>query len=113
LLFDNETAVAFFDAFPVTNGHALVVPKRHVESLYALPPEEQQAVWALVREARSRLALELRPDGFNIGVNDGTAAGQTIMHAHVHVIPRRNGDVPDPRGGIRWIMGERARYWSI
>ena len=66
----------------------------------------------LVSEVRQQLADELNPDGFNIGLNDGEAAGQTVMHAHIHVIPRWNGDVPDPRGGVRWIIPDKARYWG-
>ena len=108
----NEVAAAFPDAFPVTEGHMLVIPKRHVVSLFELPEEEQASLWKLVTMVRTKLQDELKPDGFNIGVNDGSAAGQTVMHAHVHVIPRRKGDVPDPRGGIRWIVPGKARYWA-
>jgi diadenosine tetraphosphate (Ap4A) HIT family hydrolase len=109
---ESELAVALLDGFPVTQGHTLVIPKRHVASLFELSDEEQAAVWRLVAEVRASLIAELRPDGFNVGLNDGSAAGQTVMHAHVHVIPRRKGDVADPRGGIRWIMPDRARYWD-
>jgi len=105
-------AVAFLDGFPVTPGHTLVVPKRHVASLFDLPDEEQAAVWNLVAQVRAMLMAEQKPDGFNVGINDGTAAGQTVMHAHVHVIPRREGDVTDARGGVRWIMPSKAKYWD-
>jgi diadenosine tetraphosphate (Ap4A) HIT family hydrolase len=108
---ENDSAVAFPDAFPVTEGHILVVPKRHVASLFDLSEEDQAALWRLVALVRGKLAAELKPDGFNVGVNDGPAAGQTVLHAHVHVIPRRKGDVADPRGGVRWIMPAKARYW--
>src|SRR5690242_6856241 len=107
---ENDCAVAFFDAFPVADGHTLVVPKRHVASLFDLPEGEQAAIWSLVALVRSRLMAEIRPDGFNVGVNDGPAAGQTVMHAHVHVIPRRTGDVADPRGGVRWVIPAKAPY---
>jgi diadenosine tetraphosphate (Ap4A) HIT family hydrolase len=109
---ESEFAVAFLDGFPVTPGHTLVVPKRHVASLFELPDQEQAAVWMLVTQVRALLMADLRPDGFNIGVNDGTAAGQTVMHAHVHVIPRRHGDVADPRGGVRWVVPDKAAYWA-
>jgi diadenosine tetraphosphate (Ap4A) HIT family hydrolase len=109
---ENYFAAAILDAFPVSKGHTLVVPKRHVSSLFELPEEELAAVWQLVAVVRKKLLAELRPDGFNIGINDGTAAGQTVMHAHIHVIPRRKGDVADPRGGIRWIIADKARYWT-
>jgi diadenosine tetraphosphate (Ap4A) HIT family hydrolase len=109
---ENDCAVAFPDAFPVTEGHTLVIPKRHVASLFDLPDEEQTAVWRLVAQVRGNLESVLRPDGFTVGVNDGPAAGQTVLHAHVHVIPRRKGDVADPRGGIRWVLPAKARYWD-
>ena len=76
-----------------------------------LSEEEQAALWRLVALARAKLASELKPDGFNVGVNDGPVAGQTVLHAHVHIIPRRAGDVVDPRGGIRWILPNKAKYW--
>jgi diadenosine tetraphosphate (Ap4A) HIT family hydrolase len=98
------------DAFPVAEGHTLVVPKRHVASLFDLPEEDQAALWRLVALVRGKLASELRPDGFNVGVNGGPAAGQTVLHAHVHVIPSRAGDVSDPRGGVRWVLPAKARY---
>ena len=103
---------AFPDAYPVTEGHTLVVPVRHVESVFELPAEELADLWRLVAEVRLELSASYRPDGFTIGVNDGAAAGQTIPHAHVHVIPRRRGDVPDPRGGLRWVIPDRAPYWE-
>jgi diadenosine tetraphosphate (Ap4A) HIT family hydrolase len=108
----SKVAVAFLDGFPVTQGHTLVIPKRHAVSLFELPDNEQAEVWKLVAQVRASLLAELRPDGFNIGLNDGTAAGQTVTHAHVHVIPRRHGDVPDPRGGVRWVVPAKAAYWA-
>ena len=107
-----QFAVAFSDAFPVATGHTLVIPKRHVAGLFELPEVEQAAVWRLVAQVRALLDAESGPDGFNVGLNDGRAAGQTVMHAHVHVIPRRRGDVPDPRGGVRWVVPEKAAYWA-
>ena len=109
---DNDSAVAFIDAFPVTEGHTLIVPKRHVVSLFDLSEAELSEVWKLVSLVRGKLMGELKTDGFNIGVNDGPAAGQTVMHAHVHVIPRRKNDVADSRGGIRWVMPNKAAYWA-
>jgi diadenosine tetraphosphate (Ap4A) HIT family hydrolase len=104
--------VAFLDGFPLTPGHTLVIPKQHVASLFDLPEEQQASIWLLVAQVRETLNAEYHPDGFTIGINDGSAAGQTIMHAHVHVIPRRHGDIPDPKGGIRWIFPDKARYWE-
>lgn len=108
----NDDAIAFADAYPVADGHTLVTPRKHVGSIYELSADEQSAVWGLVAEVRERLLVGMKPDGFNIGVNDGLAAGQTVQHAHVHIIPRWKGDVADPRGGIRWIIDEKANYWS-
>lgn len=112
LWIETEHAVAISDAYPVSEGHTLIVPRRHVMSIYDLADAEYNAVWELVSQVHQRLVTDLRPDGFNIGLNDGVAAGQTVMHAHIHVIPRWNGDVPDPRGGIRWVIPDKASYWK-
>ena len=109
---ENQHAVAIRDNYPVSDGHTLVVPKQHVASMFDLPEEEQEAMWRLAGEARSRLLDEYHPDGFNVGLNDGVAAGQTVMHVHIHVIPRYKGDVADPRGGIRWVIPDKAPYWT-
>jgi diadenosine tetraphosphate (Ap4A) HIT family hydrolase len=105
-------ACAFADSYPVSQGHTLVVPLKHVDSIYDLPKAEQAQLWALVAKVRSALQEKYRPDGFNVGINDGVAAGQTIAHAHIHVIPRRKGDVADPRGGVRWTIPDKAPYWD-
>jgi len=112
IVLDNAAAVALPDGFPVTEGHTLVVPRRHVASLFDLTDDEQGGLWKLVALVRAKLLADLRADGFNVGVNDGTAAGQTVMHAHVHVIPRRQVDVADPRDGVRWVMPTKASYWN-
>ena len=108
----NEMVRAFRDSFPVSKGHTLIVPLRHVASVFDLGEEEQMAMWHAVSVVRRELRDEFAPDGFNVGVNDGTAAGQTVDHAHLHVIPRYAGDVVDPRGGVRWVIPEKADYWS-
>ena len=105
-------AAALADAFPVSDGHTLVVPVRHVADYFDLTPEERGEVVALIQEVKDLLAARVRPDGYNIGINVGAAAGQTVPHAHVHVIPRYAGDTADPRGGLRWVFPDRARYWS-
>lgn len=112
VLATSDAAISFFDAYPVTEGHTLVSPRRHVMSIYQLSPDEHSALWSMVGKVRALLLKRYSPDGFNIAVNDGTAAGQTIEHAHIHVIPRRKGDVADPRGGVRNIIPEKARYWE-
>jgi diadenosine tetraphosphate (Ap4A) HIT family hydrolase len=88
-----------------------VVPRAHVASLFELSGEKQADLWALVASVRHS-AFDNGADAVNVGVNDGRMAGQTVMHAHIHVIPRRQGDRPDPRGGVRWVIPEKADYWS-
>lgn len=109
---ENEYSVAFHDGYPVAQGHTVVIPRRHVASVFDLGPAAQAAVWSLVAQVRAQLATAFHPDAFTIGVNDGTAAGQTVPHAHVHIIPRWQGDVPDPRGGVRWVIPDTAAYWG-
>jgi diadenosine tetraphosphate (Ap4A) HIT family hydrolase len=108
----NEHTIAFFDRYPISDGHTLVVPRRHVHSVFDLALGELDALWQLVAQARVALLGSHHPDGFTIGINDGAAAGQTVGHGHVHVVPRHAGDVPDPRGGIRWVIPSRAPYWT-
>lgn len=112
VLFEEDAGLAIRDLFPVAEGHALVIPRGHVASIYDRPPEEQAALWELVRRTRDLLIREYRPDGFTIGLNEGLAAGQSVSHSHIHVIPRHLGDVPDPTGGIRAIFPHKARYWE-
>jgi diadenosine tetraphosphate (Ap4A) HIT family hydrolase len=88
-----------------------VIPRRHEPDYFKLTEAELRAMWSLVDEVRVAIQQEHHPPGFNIGVNVGTAAGQTIEHAHIHVIPRYQGDVEDPRGGIRWVLPDKAPYW--
>ena len=109
---ETRHAVAVRDRYPVIDGHTLVIPKAHAKTLFAHSAAIQADVWCLVARVRDGLQSELKPDGFNIGLNDGRAAGQTVEHTHVHVIPRFDGDVGDPRGGIRWILPEHAAYWD-
>lgn len=110
--FQNETGVVLWDGFPISKGHSLVVPHQHVTSLFDLEPELQSELWRLVTKTREHLQEKFQPNAFNIGLNDGVAAGQTVMHAHIHVIPRWNNDVPDARGGVRWIIPDKANYWG-
>ena len=112
LLIERPLAVARRDLFPVGKGHTLIIPRRHVVSFFETTAEERAEMMSLLDEAKAVLDAEHRPAGYNIGVNDGAAAGQTIMHLHVHLIPRYAGDVPDPRGGVRWIVPATAKYWK-
>lgn len=100
------------DTLPVSPGHTLILPKRHIAGIFEATKEEVAALWEAVQQARAQLLKEFSPDGFNIGINDGLASGQTILHLHIHIIPRYKGDMPDPRGGIRWIFPDKAVYWK-
>lgn len=108
----NSVAIAVRDNFPVARGHTLIVPKQHRARLSDVKPEEWAGLWQLVFERKAALEEELNPDGFNIGINDGETAGQTVAHVHIHVIPRFRGDVQDPRGGVRWVVPHKAPYWE-
>lgn len=109
---ENHHAIACYDGFPVSTGHMLVIPRRHVASIFELSLFELQDLIKLIRYCHSILKEEHNPDGFNIGINEGEAAGQTVPHLHVHIIPRYRGDQDDPRGGVRLIFPEKARYWE-
>lgn len=112
LVLAGGSAAALDDAFPVSTGHTLVVPRRHQANLLDLLPIELADLWMLVIRVCAHLGETHRPAGFNIGANIGAAAGQTVDHGHVHVIPRYEGDVSDPRGGVRWVLPHRAAYWA-
>ena len=110
----NEKAFAVWDSFPVSPGHVLVITRRVVPTWFEADGEEQVAVLDLVNVVKQHLdsILTLKPDGYNVGFNAGSVAGQTVMHLHVHVIPRYAGDVEDPRGGVRYVIPEKANYLS-
>jgi ATP adenylyltransferase len=107
---EGERVLALWDAFPASPGHALVVPRRHVAGWFDATREEQRELLEAVDVARARIEASHAPDGYNIGVNVGAAAGQTVFHLHVHVIPRYDGDVPDPTGGVRLALPHRGNY---
>jgi diadenosine tetraphosphate (Ap4A) HIT family hydrolase len=108
----NELAFAIRDAFPLSPGHSLVVPFREVATWFDASADEKKAILDLVDILKRQLDEEFRPHGYNVGFNAGAAAGQTVMHLHVHVIPRYIGDVSDPRGGVRWVLPGKAAYWA-
>lgn len=113
LLEVTDLSTAFADAFPSTPGHTLLVPRRHVSRVLELSDSEHADLWALARRQLVRLEHEFGPDAYTIGINDGVAAGQTLAHVHLHLMPRIHGDVPDPRGGLRWVVPPTADYWSV
>ncbi|WP_205708793.1 HIT domain-containing protein [Kineococcus siccus] len=106
----NDLAFALRDAHPVNPGHTLVVPRRLVPTWFEATPSEQAAILALLEEVKSGLDRYYAPEGYNIGINVGAAAGQTVFHLHVHLIPRHVGDVDDPRGGVRHVIPTRGHY---
>ena len=110
VLAETKLSYAFLDGFPVTEGHTLVVPKRHVASLWEMTTEEYTDAFNLVRHVKDLLEEQFKPQGFNVGANCGHAAGQTVFHAHIHLIPRYTGDVPNPRGGVRNIIPGKGNY---
>jgi diadenosine tetraphosphate (Ap4A) HIT family hydrolase len=106
----NELAYVRFDKYPVTPGHLLILPRRHVANFFDTTAAEQAALWALLADAKRLLDERHAPDGYNVGINVGAAAGQTIMHVHVHLIPRYRGDIENPRGGVRGVIPARQNY---
>jgi diadenosine tetraphosphate (Ap4A) HIT family hydrolase len=108
---ENATAIVIRDGYPVSPGHTLLIPKRHTGSFFDLSEHERSDLLALLDRAKKALDEEFQPQGYNIGINDGAAAGQTVPHLHLHLIPRFDGDLPDPRGGVRWVIPDKAKYW--
>ncbi|MBK6594367.1 MAG: HIT family protein [Burkholderiales bacterium] len=109
---ESATAIAIRDGYPVSPGHTLLIPRRHAGSFFDLSAKERLDLLVLLDRAKLLLDEEFQPQGYNIGINDGAAAGQTVPHLHVHLIPRFEGDLPDPRGGVRWVIPDKAKYWA-
>jgi len=106
----DELVLGLWDGFPVSHGHALLIPRRHIATWFDATEEEQAALMRALAVAREKIMDRWQPDGFNIGINAGEAAGQTVFHLHVHLIPRYKGDVRDPRGGVRHVIPSKANY---
>ncbi len=113
VIIDNDLVFARFDRFPVSRGHLLIIPKRHFADYFDASRQEKMALMEVIDQAKRFLHNRFCPDGYNIGVNLGEAAGQTVMHLHVHVIPRYTGDVSDPRGGIRGVIAGRQHGGNL
>jgi len=107
---ENDLAYAVRDIFPVSPGHTLIIPRRHMLNIFEATSAEREALFDILRTVRRDLMDEFSPDGFNIGINEGTAAGQTVMHLHIHIVPRFRGDVDDPRGGVRGVIPSGKNY---
>lgn len=112
ILGENAHTVWIRDGYPISPGHSLIIPKRHVGSFFDVSAQEREAMLALLDAAKLVADREFSPDGYNIGINDGPPAGQTVPHLHIHLIPRFKGDQADPRGGVRWVIPSKADYWS-
>ncbi len=110
VVLENELAYAKMDEYPVSPGHMLIISKRHISDWFSLTEEEKTAILELLNIAKQHLESVYHPDGFNIGINCGEAAGQTIFHVHVHLIPRYHGDVKNPRGGVRGVIANKQNY---
>ena len=110
IIASSALSLAFFDGFPVSPGHALIIPKRHVASFFDLTQDERKDLFDMADEVKRILDKRFHPDGYNIGVNVGEAAGQSIFHVHLHLIPRYSGDVPNPRGGVRGVIPFKQNY---
>ena len=109
---ESDLVIGLWDQYPVSPGHALLIPRRHVAGWFDATPEEQQALTSALALVRAAIEESHHPDGYNIGVNSGEAAGQTVLHLHLHLIPRYQGDSDDPRGGVRHVIPGKADYWT-
>lgn len=107
---ENEAAFAIFDKYPVSKGHILIIPKRHVANFFDLDKYERDKIFELVDQSKVLLDDKYNPDGYNIGVNINEAAGQTVFHVHIHIIPRYLGDMDDPKGGVRGVIPDKMKY---
>jgi len=107
---ENDLSYARYDKYPVSDGHILIHPRRHVSDFFDLTHQEKLALLDLLEQAKAFLDNKKSPDGYNIGINNGEAAGQTVMHAHIHLIPRYKGDMSDPRGGVRGVIPDKQKY---
>lgn len=110
IILETSTVYSIFDKYPVSTGHALIIPKRHCADYFDLTKEEQRDCWEMVNELEILLMEKYHPDGYNIGVNINEAAGQTVPHVHIHLIPRYMGDVDEPEGGVRGVISGKQKY---
>ena len=110
LILESSTVYAMFDKFPVSKGHALIIPKNHCADYFELTFQEQSACWHMLNSVKQIVEKKFNPDGFNIGININESAGQTVPHTHIHLIPRYKGDVKEPRGGVRGVIPEKKNY---
>lgn len=110
IIIENELAFVHPDTYPVNPGHCLIIPRRHIAEYFEATADEKLAIWQLLDEVKPLIDRKYVPDGYNVGVNIGAAAGQSIPHLHIHVIPRYKGDVESPQGGVRGVIPHRQKY---
>jgi diadenosine tetraphosphate (Ap4A) HIT family hydrolase len=110
IIYQDSTWIAILDGYPVSEGHTLLIPKRHCETYFDLNYLELESLGVTIGIVKRLLDTKYHPNGYNVGVNCGEAAGQTIMHCHVHIIPRYNGDCENPRGGVRGVIPNKMSY---
>lgn len=110
ILFETTEWIAIYDGYPVSPGHVLLIPKEHYETFFDLPEGLIESMILRLNDVKKTLDDKFHPSGYNIGVNCGKSAGQTVMHCHIHIIPRYDGDVEDPRGGVRGVIPSKQKY---
>jgi len=110
IVIENELAYADYDSYPASPGHCLIITRRHVAEYFQATADEKAAIWELVDEMKTIIDKEYNPDGYNVGVNIGAAAGQSVPHIHIHMIPRYKGDVENPQGGVRGVIPHKQKY---
>ena len=110
IILENEIAFAVYDVFPVSKGHMLIIPKKHINNYFEADEDTKKQLWKLVDECKEMADKKYAPQGYNIGINCGEAAGQTVMHLHIHLIPRYSGDIKNPRGGVRGVITDKRIY---
>ena len=110
IILENELAFAIYDSFPVSRGHMLIIPKKHIRNYFETDEHTKLQLWKLVDECKEMADKKFAPQGYNIGINCGEAAGQTVMHLHIHLIPRYTGDIENPRGGVRGVIPDKRIY---
>ena len=110
IVIENELAYADYDSYPASPGHCLIITRRHVAEYFQATADEKAAIWELVDEMKTIIDKEYNPDGYNVGVNIGAAAGQSVPHIHIHMIPRYKGDVDNPQGGVRGVIPHKQKY---
>jgi diadenosine tetraphosphate (Ap4A) HIT family hydrolase len=110
IVLENCFVYAMYDGFPVSSGHMLIIPKNHFKDYFEADQKTKEELWKLVDKCKELLDKKFNPDGYNIGINCSETAGQTVMHLHIHLIPRYKGDVENPRGGVRGVIPDKRVY---